>query len=367
MLKKIALTFMGMALAVSLTACGGSNQASNPQSDQGSNEVKPAAQTAGVSKELVVMDWGGAISEAHKKAIFEPFEKANHVKITLVSPTDYGKFKAMVQSGNVGVDVVNVDSDFVIRGAAQNLLEKLDYSVINKDGILKDLVNDYGIGAELFSTAIAYNTDKFPAGSHPKNWTEFWDVKKFPGPRSLWKYPTGTLEAALLADGVKPEELYPLDVDRAFASLDKIKKDVKVWWNAGAQPPQLLANGEVVLAEAWNGRISTAKKEGAPEEVEFNQALIMGDSWVIPKGTPNKDLAMKFIAFAVAPEQQAAFSSNIDYAPVNQKALDLLPDKVKENLGQSADKAKNQIVVNIKWWVENFDTINERFEQWLLK
>ncbi|WP_052947855.1 ABC transporter substrate-binding protein [Aneurinibacillus tyrosinisolvens] len=361
MLKRLVLASASLILAMSLTACSGGG---------GNNEAAPAggsSVSSGKTQNLAIMDWGGAITEAHKKAIFEPFEKKNNVKITVVSPTDYGKFKAMVESGNVEFDVVNVDSDFVIRGGKQGLLEKLDYNVIKKDDIIPQLVDDYGIGAELFSTAISYNTSKFPTGSHPKNWAEFWDTKKFPGPRSLWKYPTGTLEAALLADGVAPDKLYPLDVDRAFASLDKIKKDVKVWWNAGAQPPQLLANGEVVLAEAWNGRVSTAKKQGAPEDVEFNQGLIMGDSWVVPKGVQNKDLAMKFIAFAIAPEQQAAFSSSIDYAPVNKKALDLLSPEVKERLGQSPDKAKSQIVVDIKWWVDNFDKVNERFEQWLLK
>lgn len=363
-LKKIGLLSAGLLLTISLSACGssgGDKAASTGSSSSG------AASSSSAQQQLVIVDWGGAITDAHKKAIFEPFEKQNNCKITVVSPTDYGKFKAMVQSGNVDWDVVNVDSDFVIRGGKQGLLEKLDYKVINKDGVMPELVNDYGIGAEIFSTAIGYNTNTFKGDAHPHNWAEFWDTAKFPGPRSLWKYPTGTLEAALLADGVAPDKLYPLDVDRAFRSLDKIKKDVKVWWNAGAQPPQLLANGEVAAAEAWNGRVSTAKAQGAPEEVEFNQGMMMGDSWVIPKGSQHKELAQKFIAYAVAPEQQAAFSKTIDYAPANKKALDLIPKDVQERLGQSPDKAKSQVLVNINWWVDNFDKVNERFEKWLLK
>ncbi|WP_027416013.1 ABC transporter substrate-binding protein [Aneurinibacillus terranovensis] len=365
MLKKLGIASTNLLLALSLTACGGSVNSG------GGDKAAPAsssnAKTSAQAKELVIVDWGGAITDAHKKAIFEPFEKQNNVKITVVSPTDYGKFKAMVQSGNVDWDIVDVDSDFVIRGGKDGLLEKLDYNVINKDGVRPELVHEYGIGAELFSTAISYNTDTFSGDNHPKNWKDFWDTQKFPGARSLWKYPTGTLEAALLADGVDPQKLYPLDVDRAFKSLDKIKKDVKVWWNAGAQPPQLLANGEVKLAEAWNGRVSAAKAKGAPEDVEFNQGLIMGDSWVVPKGAPHKDLAMKFIAFAVEAKQQAAFSSYIDYAPTNTKALALMSDDVKKRLGQSEDRAKGQVFVNINWWVDNFDKVNERFEKWLLQ
>jgi putative spermidine/putrescine transport system substrate-binding protein len=358
MVKKIAVGFLGLLLSLSLAACGGSNG------------TKPAGQSekpADAAKELVVVDWGGAMAEAHKKAIYEPFEKLHGIKITTVAPTDYGKLKAMVQSGSVDWDVVMVDSDFSIRGGKDNLLEKLDYNIINKDGVKKELVDDYGIGADVVSTAISYNTKTFPGDNHPRNWAEFWDTAKFPGKRSLYKYPTGVLEAALLADGVKPEQLYPLDVDRAFASLDKIKKDIKVWWTAGAQPAQLLANNEVTAAMAWNGRISTGKAQGAPIEVEYNQALLQGDSWVIPKGAPHKELAQKFIAYAVSPEAQAAFSTIIDYSPSNDKALDLLPKEVRERLGQTPEKAGNQVLVDIHWWVDNFDKVNERFQEWLLK
>lgn len=361
MLKRLALGLMASLLTIGLAACG------NGEKPAASTESASAPQNSGESKQLVVVDWGGAFTEAHVKSTFEPFEKQYGVKIIPVSPPDYGKLKAMVESGNVEWDVANVDSDFSIRGGKQGLLEKLDYNVIKKDGIDPKLVNDYGIGTEMFTTAIAYNTNTYSADNHPKNWAEFWDTEKFPGPRSLQKYPAGMLEAALLADGVKPEELYPLDVDRAFKSLDKIKKHVKVWWTAGAQPPQLLADGEVALAAAWNGRISKAKADGAPEEVEFNQGIIQSNSWVVPKGTKNKELAMKFIAFAIDPKQQAAFSSIIDYAPANTLALDLLSDEIKDRLGQSPKKAKDQVYINYDWWVENFDAVNERFEQWLLK
>lgn len=324
--------------------------------------------TGGGDKEkLVLVDWGGAITEAHEEAIIKPFEKEFNVDVVVNTPTDYGKFKAMVESGNVEWDVVNVDSDFVIRGANNGLLEKLDYDIIDKTGVMEELVHDYGIGAELFSVAISYNTDAYSEGNHPKNWTEFWDTEKFPGERTLWKYPTGTFEAALLADGVKPDELYPLDVDRALKSLDKIKSEVSTWWTTGAQPPQLLASGEVKLAAAWNGRVMSAKAEGAPETVEYNNAVLMSDSWVVPKGTPNKDLAMEFINFAVEKNNQAEFSKLIPYSPANLDALELLDEETVANLGQTGKNRESQVVVDLEWWVENFDEVNERFQEWLLQ
>ncbi|BAU29092.1 putative spermidine/putrescine transport system substrate-binding protein [Aneurinibacillus soli] len=353
--KKPLLVLASLALTFSVTACGGSK------------DKEAGAPAAGGSKELVVVDWGGASSEAAKKTVYEPFEKANNVKITVVSPTDVGKLKAMVQSGAVEWDVVNSDTDVALRLEKEGLLEKLDYTQIKKDGVYPELVTDCSIGLQVYFTNIAYNTEAFPGGKHPKTWAEFWDTKTFPGARSLYKNPVGTLEAALLADGVAPDKLYPLDVDRAFKSLGKIKKDVKVWWDAGAQPPQLLGTKEVVAAAAWNGRVSSAKAQGSPIDNEFNQSLGMATSWVIPKGAPHKDLAQKFIAYAVTAESQAAYSKSIDYAPTNKKALDMLPNDVKQRIGQTPERVEKQILINNKWWLDNYDKIAERFNKFMLE
>jgi putative spermidine/putrescine transport system substrate-binding protein len=274
----------------------------------------------------------------------------------------------MIQSGNITWDVVTVDSDFATRGGKQGLLEKLDYSVIKTDGFDKKFISDYGIGAETFDVAIAYNTNVYSKDNHPKTWTEFWDSKKYTKARTMYKYPVGTLESALLADGVKPDQLYPLDVDRAFASLDKIKNNVNLWWTSGAQPPQLLSSGQNDIGVCWNGRITAAKTGGSPVDVEYNEAIVCGDSWVVPKGAKHKDLAMQFINFASTAEAQAQFSKLIDYAPTNSKALDLLPDDVKKRIGKSSSDANTkQIIVDSEWWADNFDSVNERFEKWLLK
>ncbi|RNB90673.1 extracellular solute-binding protein [Brevibacillus fluminis] len=356
---KVSLVTLVAGLVVAGCSGGGSEQAASTSSTGG--------QASGEQQELVVVDWGGASSDAAKKAEYEPFEKKFNVKITVVSPTDVGKLKAMVESGNVEWDVVNSDTDVAIRLGSEGLLEKLDYSVINAKDVYPELVSDYSIGQELFYTNIGYSTELFPGDSHPKSWTDFWDTAKFPGPRSLYKTPMSTLEAALLADGVAPDKLYPLDVDRALKSLDKIKKDVKVWWEAGAQPPQLLSTKEVAASMAWNGRISVAKAQGSKIDNEFNQALAMSTSWVVPKGTPHKDLAMKFIAYVSEPEPQAEYSKLIDYAPTNAKALDLLSEDLKARLGQLKKDKENQVILDVNYWAKNFDEVNEKFNKWLLQ
>lgn len=350
-MKKKLLSLIGIMLILfSFSGCGNSSKTSGND-----------------DKQLVVVDWGGAYSDARKKANYEPFEKKYGVKIVVVNPTDYGKLKAMVQSGNVEWDVVNVDSDFSLRGGKQGLLEKLDYNLIKTDGIDKKFINPYGVGSDTFSVAICYGTNTFSKDNHPKNWAEFWDTAKYPGARTMWKYPLGTLESALLADGVKPENLYPLDVDRAFKSLDKIKKNVKLWWTSGAQTPQALSSGDVTLAASWNSRIAEAKREGAPVDLEYNQALIGGDSWVIPKGAKHKDLAMKFIAYVTTPEQQAAFSKLIDDGPASSKAVDLLPEDRKKALGKTDEDTKKQIIVDVNWWADNYEAVDKRFQEWLIQ
>lgn len=350
-IKKVGLSLISLLLILNIVGCSTKEMNESNRKD----------------KELVVADWGGPYTDAHKKASFEPFEKKYGVKVTVVTPPDMGKLKAMVESGNVEWDVVAVDDYFAVRAGSQGILEKLDFNVISKDGLPEELVHDYAVPDNLFSTVMAYNTDVFPEGNHPNSWVEFWDTENFRGPRALNRYAPSTLEAALLADGVEPQDLYPLDVDRAFAKLDKLKSDITVWWTAGAQPPELLASNEVSLSVAWSGRITEVIKQGAPVGIEFNQGFIAANSWVVPKGAPNKELAMQLIAFMLEPEQQAAFSANYDNAPANTNALPLLSHEVKNRLGQSNDKREKQIFVNSEWWIENFEEVDERFQQWLLE
>ena len=360
--------FTSAVIALSaITGCSGSEGSSSSSAVDASSGAAKSSGSEDAGKELVVVSWGGANQDAQRESIFKAFEKKTGVKIKEDSPTDYGKLTAMVNSGNVEWDVVDCDADFVPRGIKEGLLEKLDFNVIDKTDLDTSLTTDYSVGAELYAVAISYDTTTFPTGKQPTTWAQFWDTKSYPGGRALWKYAPSTLEIALLADGVKPEELYPLDVERAFKSLDKIKKDINVWWTTGAQPAQLLTDNEVALAGAWNGRITSAKEQGASVDVEFNQSILMADSWVVVKGAPQKDLAMKFIAFATAPEQQANYAKLIPYGVVNSKAYDLLDEATKAKMASSPEKRPKQIMLDVNYWLDNYDTINERFQNWLIK
>ncbi len=216
----------------------------------------------GQSKEVVVASWGGSYQDALKRAWFQPFEKETGIKVTDVSPVNYGKMATMVETKNVEWDVVDVGSSFVATGISKNLFQPLNYSVIDKQGLIPESVNEFAVGIEYFSTLLAYSTKRYPTGA-PESWADFWNVTKFPGVRAMRKISYTTCEQALMADGVPPSKIYPIDVDRAFKSLDRIKPHVKVWWTQGAQPIQLLTDGEVDLLRRGR-RGSRSRRRRAP-------------------------------------------------------------------------------------------------------
>lgn len=326
------------------------------------------ASTASRAEEtLVVVGQGGSYQEAQRKAFFEPFTKETGIKVIEQSPSDPAKFQAMVESGNVEWDVVDVDQEFVYRGSKLNLFEKLDYTLagIKSADFDADLISDYSVPSIVWSTTLNYNSEHIDPDKSAKSWVEFWDVDKFPGDRTLNKRPINTLEIALLADGVAPDKLYPLDVDRAFVSLDKIKPHVQVWWETAGKAEQLLVDGEVAYSAAGNARVQKAKRDGAPVNVNWGQALQTSQSWVIPRGSQHKDAAVKFIAFVSQPERQAELAKLIDYGPSNKRAFEFIDDDAQL---PTSPKLKVQAVkTDPKWWSENYEKVSERFSQWLLK
>ncbi len=310
------------------------------------------------------VSWGGSTQDAQKAAWADPFSKATDIKVVQDGPTDYGKLKAMVDSGNVQWDVVDVEADFALRAAAEGLLEPLDFKVIDRDKLDPRFVSDHGVGSFYFSFVLGYNQGKLGAGK-PQDWSALFDTKTYPGKRALYKWPSpGVLELALLADGVAPDKLYPLDLDRAFKKLDTIKKDI-VWWGGGAQSQQLLASGEASIGQFWNGRIYALQQDGAPVGVSWKQNLVMADFLVIPKGSKNKDAAMKFLANSSSAKGQADFANLTAYAPVNKDSVSLLKPELAPNLPTAY--AKDQITLDFAYWAKNGPAIATRWNEWLVK
>lgn len=313
---------------------------------------------------LNFVSWGGSTQDAQRDAWAAPFSKADGTKVVMDGPTDYGKLKAMVESGNVQWDVVDVEADFALRAAAEGLLEPLDFSVIKRDSLDPRFVSDSGVGSFYFSFVLGYNQGKL-GNSAPQDWTALFDTVKYPGKRALYKWPSpGVLELALLADGVAADKLYPLDLDRAFKKLDTIKPTI-VWWGGGAQSQQLLASGEVTLGQFWNGRVYALQQDGAPVGVSWKQNLVMADFLVVPKGAKNKTAAMRFLATASSAKGQAAFSNLTAYAPVNNDSIAQLDSTLAPNLPTAY--VKDQITLDYAYWAKNGPAIATRWNEWLVK
>ena len=323
---------------------------------------------------LTIASWGGAYQDSQNKAYFEPFTKETGTKIVSDEWSgETAKLKGMVETGTTNWDVVDVEPGHALHGCDEGWLAKIDYdSLGGKDKFLPGSALDCAIGNVAFAYVLAYDKAKFPNGG-PKTVADIWDVKKFPGARSLRKSPKSTLELALLADGVAPADIYKVldtdeGVDRAFKKLDEIKPNVKVWWGAGAQPPQLLADGEVVMTTAYNGRIYDAiKNSGKDFQIVWDGAALDWDMWAIPKGTPRMELAKKFVAFASKPENLATQTKYIPYGPSAIDAAKFVDPSVLPNLPTAPENSKTSFSISAQFWADHDEELTERFNNWLAK
>ena len=293
--------------------------------------------------------WGGALSDAEKNAFIDPFGKMKDMQIVNTSPTETAKIKAMVQAGSVEWDLVDVGGRTVWQGAEGDFLEKLDMSKIPNAKALDDKwIAPNGIATSTGATVIAWSSTAFPDGG-PQSWADFWDVKRFPGRRGLYKYFYYNYEAALLAAGVKHEEIYPFTEEKAEMALGKIKElkpNVAVWWGSGAQPPQLLSSGELALSSAWSGRMIAAVTEGAPVGYTYDDGIAWANWWVIPKGSPYVDVAHEAINFALAPDQQAELLTLKTYGPVLSAAAEKADADTKKVLVMAPENIKKMLIID---------------------
>jgi len=361
------------ALVTMLAACTAKTDApSTTQTSVTPTDKSAPSKAAKVAKKLTITSFGGAYATSQRKAFFEPYAQETGTQIV---EDDYNgelaKIKAMVQAKSVTWDVVDVESDMVLRGCDEGILEPIDPKILGdtKD-FLPGAVEDCGVASVAWSTAFAYDTQRTPNG--PKTLEDVFDVKRFPGKRAIRKHPKGTLEQALMATGVAPADVYRTlatkeGVDRALAKLDTIKEHI-VWWEAGAQPPQLLADGEVVIAQAYNGRIYIAQvKEKKPFAILWDGQVYDYDYWVVPKGGPRVKQAMAFITYATDPARMATQTQYIAYAPSRPSALAHVDPKAKPHLPTAPANFKRALRVDPEWWADHFDDLNGRFQAWLAR
>jgi putative spermidine/putrescine transport system substrate-binding protein len=345
----------------------------------------PAAQAP--AKSLTIVSWGGAYTKSQVEAYHKPF-LAKNAGLSIKSE-DYdgviAPIKAQVNAGKVTWDLVDVELADAVRMCDEGLLEKIDHKSLPAgadgkaatDDFIKGTLHDCAVSTILWSTVYAFDASKF-AGGKPTTIKDFFDTVKFPGKRGMRKKATINLEFALMADGVAAADVYKVlktkdGVDRAFKKLDTIKKDI-VWWESGKEPPQLLADGQVAMTTAYNGRIfDAAKGMNKPFEIVWDGQVWDVDLWVIPKGSPNKAAALDFLKFATSTEQLAEQAKWISYAPARKSSLAKVgksndgKTEMAPHLPTAEANFKNAVQNDFIFWADKAEELGKQFNAWLAK
>lgn len=321
------------------------------------------------SREIVVRDSGGVFSEVYTEVLYKPFMKATGIKVVSVTspPEPTAQIRMMVESKRPLWDIAAIShravQSLTTGGIFLEPHELEDDRIISS--IPKEFISPYGIGSNVYSTVLAYRTDKFKGRQAPESWKDLWDVENFPGRRTLRKHPFDTIEAALMASGVPAEKVYPCDLDAAFASLDRIKSQIAVWWMYGPQSEQLLKNGEIDLALIWTGRVQEAIKAGVPVSIAWDQHIYKCENWAILKGTPNLDICRQFIKFVSHPKRQALFAQ-LGVGPVQPDAFKYINLKQKTLLPTYPANLNKGLCTDATYWIKDQKVAIERFNEWQL-
>lgn len=360
---KTVLGVVALMLAVSCTNDG----------QQGTTEDRTKTDSAvGAGKtrdqRIVVVSYGGgAYQQSHLDAFVRPFTSERGVQTeSVVWGAEYGRLVEMVRSRRVPWDVVEVTAAQFTRGLSDSIYQPL--TRLPPQASFAPLpgspgADRYGVPSVYWSTVLAYRKQQY-ASTPPRTWADFWDVRRFPGDRALYDNPRGTLEFALLADGVPMDSLYPLDVDRAFRKLESIRPHVRLWWSDGAQPVSALLSGRIAMSTAWSGRIFASPQARREIGYSWDGAVHELDYWVIPRGSRYPAVASDFILFASTPERMARQAALTAYGPANSRALSLVPDSIQPHLPTAPSNWNVSFVVNSDWWAQNEQQVMERWLTW---
>ncbi|MGI9434497.1 MAG: extracellular solute-binding protein [Geminicoccaceae bacterium] len=314
--------------------------------------------------EIVLWNWGGDAVACHTESFGDPFAKDSGLgfRIDTSGPLQ-GKIKEMVDSGAVTADVADGDAFDGIALGRSGHLEPIDYDIVDKSKVLEGFAWEHGVSIVFYGYAFMYDTEAF-GDNPPTNWMDFFDTQKFPGKRALYKWGNGAIEAALMADGVAKEDVYPCDLDRALNKITSIKDDT-FYWGSGAEAQQMIVNGEVSMGMVWLNRakIVEADTDGR-YKLNMNEAIAMPGAYLVPKGNPaGRENVMKFIASCQEPDRQIALMQCHGMTPSNPEAFAMIPDELKRFAVTSEENLSRVLLNDPVWWADNGgDAVNRYLE-----
>jgi putative spermidine/putrescine transport system substrate-binding protein len=312
------------------------------------------------SKEIRMIESGGASGDSIQVGYIEPLKAKTGITVVRESPSSLGKLRALVESGQTTTTLFELGSSVMVQAKKLGLIEKIDWDAVKPAAMFPEAKNEYGFGYQYFSTIMAWKAGQ----KEPKNWAEFFDTKAFPGKRCLPDYPHYCLGFAAQAAGVPIDKLFPLDVDLAFKKLNEIKKDVSVWWKAGAQPPQLLKDNEVQYVICWSGRVVGDPAFGMNFAGGKSDLSYFG---IVKNAKPDdKAAAWKLLHEMSLAENQAKAAGVISYTGPSPELDAMLP---KDKLWQFPTSKQNKAVQyfeDAEWWAANGEAVNKKWEAFKL-
>ncbi|WP_165495471.1 polyamine ABC transporter substrate-binding protein [Actinomadura roseirufa] len=315
------------------------------------------------SDSLTFVSTGSPFQDYQKQAWQDPFTAQTKLKIRNDGPVDEAKMRTMVEAKKVTWDVVDTSAAAAEQYCGK-YVEKLDFSVIDQSVFPKGTVGQCGVPAYFYSLIFMFDKKKY-ASNQPKTIADFFDVKKFPGRRIVPpEIAVGLLEAALLADGVPRDKLYPLDLDRAFRKLEPIKK-VTTFAKTYGQMQQMLVDRQVDMGLVLSARAYQALKAGAPFEPVWDKTIVNWDDLVVPKDAPNKEQAMKFIAFASKAKPSADLAALASVQPINENITPNYNEVQQRVNPFTPDRRASVVRSDSAWWGKNFDRVTARYTAWL--
>lgn len=308
---------------------------------------------------------GGSYQDAMIKHVLEPFTKETGINVRVVPTPDLAKIKAQLVTGNVEWDLFEQATSTIMSGSKQGFWEPLDLSTVDAEDLLIPPTRDV-VQHETYAEGISWDPTKYGEGKHPTTFSEYWDLKRFPGRRLLRNYPWSTMEAALVADGVRPNDVYPLNVDRVFKSLDRIKPSVASWVSTAPQMISILQTGEADFGCTTANRVKATNKPGGgtPLAFSFEQTTLNTSALAVLKGAPNKENAMKLVAYALRPEVQVRLCENVGLGPASKKAFAMMSEQSRKWLPDVNNP--NHVIIDNTYWADHAESLSTRFKEWIL-
>jgi putative spermidine/putrescine transport system substrate-binding protein len=364
---KLALAGGGVLAAPGLlSACGGSTTTSSGGgSTSGGSFQLPKDIDANwpkiTSKEVVLAGFGGETYQTRHDLVFDPFTELSGATV-VDAPWDYGKFLNMVDAPSPEWDAIDFDGYSVVGLVQAGTPPAKLADWVRRCDLVDKKFQDYAAGSYAYSVVMGWSSS---LDGTPQTWVDFFDTKKFPGKRAFPKsIYAGTVELALMADGVAKDDLYPLDFDRGFAKLDELKKDL-VFYDSYAQGQQLMVQGSASMMATANSRMIQLQEQGRGDFTYEQAVLYPWGAFPITQNAPHADAMNALIDTMSHPAVQAEIARTLYLGPIVSDAFDMLK---KDELALQPNSEENRAkaaVLNTEVAAEQDAEYVKRFFAWV--